>query len=232
MELCINNKNVYVVSDIHNDADRFKQLLKLINFSTKDILIINGDIFDRGDKPVELYFEILKHPNIYVIQGNHDVWVKNEIREKYAGKTVGEYLAYNTVNLMAERLTQVDLLNLADWIDEKPYYIELLLDNQAFQLAHAQTYPTPGRIFDVKKFYMGDFHHESFLRGENEFSNIISVVGHTPTTDGKIWRSQSGRTVRIDCGNGFNCYGCNGRLAALRLNDMREYYVGICDNAI
>ena len=83
MELIVNNKNVYVVSDIHNDADGFKKLLKQINFSKEDILIVNGDIFDRGEQPVELYFEILKHENIYVIQGNHDVWVKREIRKKY-----------------------------------------------------------------------------------------------------------------------------------------------------
>lgn len=225
MELIVKNKKVYVVSDIHNDADKFKELLKNIEFSTEDILIINGDIFDRGDKPVELYFEILKYPNIYVIQGNHDVWVKKEIREKYAGQKVGEFLTYNSVELMAERMTPIDLLDLADWIDDKPYYIELMLDGQYFQIAHAQTYPTPKRIFDVKKFYMGDFHHEDFLRGEEEFINGISVVGHTPTINGKIWKSKSGRTIRIDCGNGYNCYGCNGALGIIRLNDMREYYV-------
>lgn len=61
------NRNVYVVSDIHNYADGFKRLLKKIQFNENDLLIIDGDIFDRGDKPVELYFEILKYPNIQVI---------------------------------------------------------------------------------------------------------------------------------------------------------------------
>ena len=55
------NRNVYVVSDIHNYADGFKRLLKKIQFNQNDLLIIDGDIFDRGDKPVELYFEILKY---------------------------------------------------------------------------------------------------------------------------------------------------------------------------
>ena len=49
--------------------------LQTFSHSLDDILIVAGDIFDRGDQPVELYFEILKHPNIYVIQGNHDVWL-------------------------------------------------------------------------------------------------------------------------------------------------------------
>ena len=47
-----------------------------------DILILAGDIFDRGNQSIELYFEILKHPNIQVIQGNHDVWLAREIMEK------------------------------------------------------------------------------------------------------------------------------------------------------
>lgn len=54
INLSVINKKVYVVSDIHNDADRFKLLLEKINFSKGDILIVAGDIFDRGDQPVEL----------------------------------------------------------------------------------------------------------------------------------------------------------------------------------
>lgn len=73
---------MYVVSDIHNDADRFKLLLQKIDFAEDDILILAGDIFDRRNQPIELYFEILKHPNIQVIQGNHDVWLAREIMEK------------------------------------------------------------------------------------------------------------------------------------------------------
>lgn len=45
-------------------------------------MILAGDIFDRGNQPIELYFEILKYPNIQVIQGNHDVWLAREIMEK------------------------------------------------------------------------------------------------------------------------------------------------------
>ena len=82
MNLKVINKKVYVVSDIHNDADRFKLLLEKIDFAEDDILILAGDIFDRGNQSIELYFEILKHPNIQVIQGNHDVWLAREIMEK------------------------------------------------------------------------------------------------------------------------------------------------------
>ena len=54
MNLKVVNKKVYVVSDIHNDADRFKLLLEKIDFAEDDILILAGDIFDRGNQPIEL----------------------------------------------------------------------------------------------------------------------------------------------------------------------------------
>ncbi|MGO4865369.1 metallophosphoesterase [Ligilactobacillus ruminis] len=44
MNLEITNRYVYVVSDIHNDASGFKELLNKIAFSKDDLLIINGDI--------------------------------------------------------------------------------------------------------------------------------------------------------------------------------------------
>ena len=125
MDLSVSNKRVYVISDIHNDADGFKELLRQIGFTSEDILIVNGDVFDRGEKPVELYFEILKYSNIYIIQGNHDVWVAREIFGKYAGEKVGQYISYNTVSILEQRLTPVDMINLANWIKEKPYYINL-----------------------------------------------------------------------------------------------------------
>ena len=40
MNLKVVNKKVYVVSDIHNDADGFKLLLKKIDFEEDDMKII------------------------------------------------------------------------------------------------------------------------------------------------------------------------------------------------
>ncbi len=147
------NRNVYVVSDIHNYADGFKRLLKKIQFNENDLLIIDGDIFDRGDKPVELYFEILKYPNIQVIQGNHDVWVARQIIEQFGHRKIGEYISYNTVAIMEKRLTPVDMLRLAEWIQEKPYYINLTINGRKYQIAHAQTFLTPERMLDKRKIF-------------------------------------------------------------------------------
>lgn len=157
-----------------------------------------------------------------MIQGNHDVWLAREIMEKYAGEKVGEYISYNTLSIMEQRMTVVDLLNLARWIKEKPYYINLDLEGRKYQIAHAQTYLTPERIWNKSRFYMGDGHYECFIRAMEEHNEFTSVVGHTATEDRKIWISPSGRTIRIDCGAG---YQKDGNLGAIRLNDMDRFYI-------
>ena len=80
-------------------------------------------------------------------------------------------------------------------------------------------------MFDKRKIYMGDGHYEQFIRGMEEHEQFISVVGHTATDNRKIWVSPSGRTIRIDCGAGYKCYGKEGTLGAIRLNDMKEFYI-------
>ena len=48
---------------------------------------------------------------------------------------------------------------------------------------------------------------------------------HTVTDNRRIWVSPSGRTIRIDCGAGYKCYGKEGTLGAIRLNDMKGFYI-------
>ena len=55
-----------------------------------------------------------------------------------------------------------------------------------------------------------------------EHDKVISVVGHTATEGKKIWISPSGRTIRIDCGAG---YQRNENLGAIRLNDIERFYI-------
>ncbi|MGL5574181.1 MAG: metallophosphoesterase family protein [Sarcina sp.] len=63
----------YVVSDIHNNWERFKQLLDIVNFSKDDTLIINGDLIDRGVRvrPFIKFLKEYKNQLIYIL-GNHE----------------------------------------------------------------------------------------------------------------------------------------------------------------
>ena len=43
----------YVIGDIHNDLKKLKQILKQINITRDDELIVLGDVFDRGGETAD-----------------------------------------------------------------------------------------------------------------------------------------------------------------------------------
>ena len=71
---------------------------------------------------------------------------------------------------------------------------------------------------------------------EPDIKGKIIIFGHTPTSEYQhsnpleIWRSPSGGKIGIDCGCGFphslsqGRYPAYGRLACLRLDDMKVFY--------
>ena len=62
----------YVMGDIHGEADRFHAMLKKIQFSADDILILLGDVIDRGPDGIALLLEIMEMPNVIMLLGNHE----------------------------------------------------------------------------------------------------------------------------------------------------------------
>ena len=65
--------STYVMSDIHGCYDEFIEMLKKIEFSNKDKLIIAGDYMDRGTQSYEMLKWIENKPNnVILLKGNHD----------------------------------------------------------------------------------------------------------------------------------------------------------------
>ena len=62
----------YVMGDIHGEADRFYAMLEKIHFSEEDILILLGDVIDRGPDGIALLLEIMEMPNVIMLLGNHE----------------------------------------------------------------------------------------------------------------------------------------------------------------
>lgn len=61
------------ISDIHGHLDRFKQLLKKVNYTTNDYLVILGDFVEKGDQVIETIHyvqELDKNDRVYVLAGN------------------------------------------------------------------------------------------------------------------------------------------------------------------
>lgn len=216
----------YVMSDIHNECERFSERLQLVHFSKEDHLFILGDVFDRSNhnpNPVDLYFKILSlEERCSLVRGNHDHWLASYILEYYSlperkRKKLAPY-PYNSFRLLQERLTPVDIQNLAKYIMEWPMQRMVEITGKKCLLGHAMT--SPPSVLEPENYYLlGASDNTSYLH--SGIDGYISFVGHINTSNGHIWKNSNGNVFMLDCGCGFQ----NGRLGCLCLETMEEFYV-------
>ena len=137
----------YVIPDIHNDYEKFEEMLKKIHFDSKsDKLILLGDLFDRADynpKPMELYHKILELEDcVTIVRGNHEEILGRFIYDYLdapEGRRDGFAYDYNTFSVLRKKLTDRDLELLADWMLELPLQKTMTVDGENYLFAHAMT---------------------------------------------------------------------------------------------
>ncbi len=229
-------KNIYCISDIHNDLESFHKMLKLIEFSVEDEMYILGDFFDRGPNPFGIYREILRNDNMFPIMGNHELCLAKSILDD--SKISDSHAA------LAEVLTELDLIELKDWISSLPLQRAVVVGGRIYVMAHAQTTKEPEKKHPFF-FLVGMDHTHQFLEEEvnssflqNGIEGCISIIGHYPTNvirrgleessvyPNSIWSNEKQNVFCIDCGNGYRFnYHPEARLGCLRLNDHKCFYV-------
>ncbi len=228
---------IYFISDIHGEYDLFLKLLDKIEFSKDDILYVLGDMIDKGSQSVKLVDFIRRMPNMKAIMGNHEYdFLKyyyvlmrnlndgddvNEVLQKLQG-----YLPRDKEKLSWE---------IVDYIESLPYYIET--DEYICVHAGVET-DQHGRILPMQNQLLETMVYNRYFK-EQDFNlsafNKTVLFGHTPCSyengNGKfIKNAKSGgeipqkltdySKIRLDTG----VYLINV-LGALRLDDMREFYV-------
>ena len=224
----------YVMSDIHGEADRFHAMLKKINFSETDTLIILGDIIDRGPDGIALLLEIMEMSNVIVLLGNHEHMMLQYLSPDATGVEIRRWNKNgNTPTLMAYlKLKAKVQRKILDFLRTRPTHMELEVNGKHFYLVHAW----PGE----------NVHDEVWYRPEIDAPNpkhgYQVIVGHTKVLSMikpeeariryAIELEDRGEHLRILHTNGFiniDC-GCGAdmpikALACLQLETMLEFYV-------
>ena len=216
----------YITSDIHNDNTKLKNLLEKIDLKENDKLYILGDLFDRSDynpDPVGVYFTVLGlGDKCEVIRGNHEQelaeYISNYYQTKERKRKKLEPYPYNSFGLFHERLTPVDVENMAKWMMELPLQKEVEVNGTKYLLAHAMTV-RPGKKVDEKTYLYGGADFQEFL--ECGVEGYISVCGHFNPESNEIWRNNLGNVIICDCGCGLR----SGQLGCLCLETGEEIYV-------
>ena len=216
----------YIMSDLHNDSGRLKEMLKKIAFSENDHLFILGDLFDRSEHqpdPLGVYFTVLSlGERCTVIRGNHDHLLATYIR-KYVEtperkrRQLPPY-AYNSFSLLQEKMTEMDLICLADWIMAQPLQMEIVLGDERYLFAHAMT-ANPMEVKPDEYYLEGVLDDAYYL--EEGIGGYISVCGHQAMGRGTIWHNAKQNVYMCDCGAGYR----SGKLGCLCLETKNEFYV-------
>ena len=218
----------YVMSDIHGNLERFSSVMKQINLKPTDTLYILGDVIDRYKFGIKILLQIMKMPNVKLLIGNHEymmlealVYNNSNPHKLYqwyrnGGECTHEYLKH----IRKETRTAI-----FDYLKVLPLNYEVEVGNKQYKLVHAspvENYYMYGKGYydDVREFAVWERWNECQLVPEG----FTLVFGHTPTCYFKetypisIWSNDE--AIGVDCACGYY----DGRLACLRLDDMKEFY--------
>lgn len=217
--------STYIISDIHGNYTKFLKMLKQINFKENDELYILGDIFDRGNQPFNILGYILKHENVHLLQGNHEEFLINyfeDYDDGYEWRCNGGTKSLIQFNIKSYE----QQLFIYNYLRTRPKYIIL---KDKYILSHAGIYiPPNGDKYDLDELVdkLGDnfLWHRFTIGNERQYKHYTQICGHNRVQD--IDSNSNNRIIKrngmiyIDCG-----VDIGGRLAAIRLEDMKEFYV-------
>jgi serine/threonine protein phosphatase 1 len=237
----------YAISDIHGMFDKLIFLLEKIIFLDTDELYIIGDVIDRGDKPLEILEYIMSKPNIHLLKGNHEYnmmsWYDAYMQRKmYPYELIEAKLVWmqnsgNVTLKQFQKLPREKQIQIIKYLRKCPYY--LVIDK--FILCHAgiridEKYENLS-VEEILKHQSVDdlLNNRGHFYNHKAIDGYTIIFGHTPndfirkernepfSLPLSIWHDKTfNDKICIDCGAVFESDG--GRLACLRLDDMKEFY--------
>ena len=206
---------IYVMSDIHGRADRFDSVMKQINLQADDRLYVLGDVIDRNRGGIALMFRLAQMPNATLLLGNHELMMRDCVVD---GGDSEEWLMNGGMVTLMEYfgLSADRKLRLWNYLRQLPAQAEARVNGRAYLLTHSM----PLSLCESPADAVWERVEEDTKLPEGR----ALVFGHTPTVfyqnddPMRVWHGDN--RIGIDCG----CGASSGRLACLRLDDMKAFY--------
>lgn len=227
-----------VISDVHANLKVFKKLLEKVAFTKEDILILLGDIVEKGDSSLEMLryvMELKKTHTVFAVCGNCDA-ISLEIKKDTRNEDLLRYILLRKQTLVGEmcrdagialtRQTDMGATKklLRDQYEEELQFIcELphILEMGQYVFAHAAVFPEhkeemkPSQAMKADEFMNQGFSFDKY-----------HVVGHWPTS--LYCKAIPECNPRIDKENkiisidGGNVLKRDGQLNALIIPDLTK----------
>jgi serine/threonine protein phosphatase 1 len=220
----------YVMSDLHGNYQKFKEILEQIRFGERDILYILGDIVDYGEESMELLADLSLRLNVYSIAGEHDFTAVRMLSGfdkmlKSGAQPDGEFIAEMTAWVQDggqptldgfRALTEEQREGVLEYLEELSLFEEVEVNGETYVLVHAGIADYEEGC-DLDDYSPEDFFSEPLDASYPLMEDCTVVVGHVPTKNSSILRGEG--SIFLDCGAGEG-----GRLGCLCLETGKEYY--------
>ena len=235
---------IYVISDIHGNSRRFNSIMKQIKLKPEDTLYILGDVIDRYPDGIRILRKLMAMKNVKMLLGNHEYMMLQSLTNEPEHETEEWYNWYDKrrvwyfnggdVTHKSFKDMRKDLrAEIISFLESLPLSFDIEVNGKPYKLVHAapeEMYADDRKYNDSREFAVW----KRLKRFDNLPGNYTLIFGHTPTEEYEITRPMrifhTDRAIGIDCGAGtaerpgWYTYCVYGRLACLRLDDMKEFY--------
>ena len=220
---------IFVISDLHGQYDLFLKLLEKINLKREDLLVIMGDICDRGEKSYEIYMKCMKMMklgyNLKFILGNHEDMLLEDLENDYPLRYETEFSIYRNSKYFNKKSMEEwyeenffkEIKWLVKWLKNCPLVIsgnENIFVHAGLDLqTKLEKQERETILWTREEFWIDE---ESVLE---EYRSKNIYFGHTPILNGRISK-KTDRIKGIDCGAFFTHF-----LGCIEVKSQEEIYV-------
>lgn len=233
-----------IVSDIHGDARHLRLLFQKLHIDLhEDVLYVNGDILDRGDHSLRLFYELqemaCQYPgHLLMTKGNHELFAQYYLQGRLSASMWSRFGGEDTLReVKALSLQQKeDLIRILDALPvyrilESPFYGEVVLTHSG--LMHNRIVRSGEMKIDVissienaaeQELYNFLISNDIHYMPTRQLDHMM-IVGHVPNiflerASYEIVRRKN--LICIDSGAGYRSRG--GKLCIYSLEKDQAYY--------
>lgn len=192
------DRRVFAISDVHGNLDYLKGLLEKISFSQDDILILLGDLIEKGPQSIETLqyiIQLCKTHTVHVLRGNCDQLLFDDsiptewlyrFRNSWNGQTVINEFA-RKLNLPLNSPDDITVLRRMvkqEFQEEISFLIDMpvILESDHYIFVHGGI-PGEEALRDPSSLESWEcMKNDNFLGQGYVFRNKWCIVGHWPAT--------------------------------------------------
>ena len=220
---------IFVMSDIHGQYDLFLKMLDKIKLKREDLLVIIGDICDRGKKSYEIYMKCMKMIklgyNLKFILGNHEDMLLEDLENDYPIRYETEYSVFRNSKYFENKdmkdWHEENFLEEIEWLVKWLKNCPLVISGNENIFVHAGL--DLNKVLEKQEKETVLWTREEFWLMENveleEYKGKNIYFGHTPNINGRISK-KTDRIKGIDCGAFFTHF-----LGCVEVKSQEEIYV-------